>query len=123
MSTRTSVLHQKGRGSGAVVKAACLESRISRVRTPLLHSSFKKTISPPPRSQDAILWGASTRRCSVLGLKPPGFEFQILCLEGSVISFFSSSYKVILTQFSLCVHKGGIKPHLFDVYMSVMKIY
>ena len=36
--------HRKdGRCTGAVVKAACLESRRSRVRTPLWHSSFKET--------------------------------------------------------------------------------
>ena len=32
-----------GRGPGAVAKAACLESRGSRVRALLLHSSFKET--------------------------------------------------------------------------------
>ena len=30
-------------------------------------------------------------RSSELGLRPPGFEFLILCLEGSVISFISPS--------------------------------
>ena len=30
-------------------------------------------------------------RDSVLGLRPPGFEFRILCLEGSVISIISPS--------------------------------
>ena len=38
-------------------------------------------------------------RGSVLGLRLPGFEFQILCLEGSVIS-----------HVSLYVHKSGLKP-------------
>ena len=32
-----------GSGPGAVAKAACLESRRSRVRTPLWPSSFKET--------------------------------------------------------------------------------
>ena len=32
-------------------------------------------------------------RGSVLGLKPAGFEFQILCLEGSVISFISFIFR------------------------------
>ena len=30
-------------------------------------------------------------RGSVLGLRPPGLEFRILCLEDSVISFISPS--------------------------------
>ena len=36
----------------------------------------------------------------MLGLRPPGLEFRILCLEDSV-------------QFSLYVHKGGLKPDSF----------
>ena len=31
------------------------------------------------------------QRASVLSLRPPGFEFRILCLEGSVISLISPS--------------------------------
>ena len=40
------------------------------------------------------MWGPTWPRGSVLGLRPPGFEFQILCLEGRVIS-------LILRRFSL----------------------
>ena len=38
-------------GSGAVVKASCLDCRRSRIRNPLWHSSFKETkcFSPSPR--------------------------------------------------------------------------
>ena len=35
-------LNVQGVGPGAVVKAACLESRSSRDRTPLWHSNFKE---------------------------------------------------------------------------------
>ena len=31
------------------------------------------------------------REVRVLGLRPPGFEFRILCLEGSVFSLISPS--------------------------------
>ena len=34
----------------------------------------------------SIVGSLRDRRRSVLGLRPPGFEFRILCLEGSVIS-------------------------------------
>ena len=47
-------------------------------------------------------------RGSVLGLKHPGFEFRILCLDGNVISPSSGG-----SQFSLYVHKSGIKPDSF----------
>ena len=43
----------------------------------------------------------------MLGLRPPGFELQIMCLEGSVISPSSGA------QFSLYVHKSGVKPDSF----------
>ena len=79
---------RKGGGPAAVVKAACLESRRLRVQTPLWPPSFKETkcsvqmryCGEPP------LPGGS-----VLGLRLPGPEFRIVCLEGSVISLSSGS--------------------------------
>ena len=49
-------------------------------------------------------------RGSVLGLRPPGLRFRILCLEDSVISFISPSSGCSPAQFSLYVHKVGLKP-------------
>ena len=45
----------------------------------------------------------------MLGHRPPGLEFRILCLED--MSFQSSHHpqEVLLAQFSLYVHKGGLK--------------
>ena len=62
------------RGPGAVVKAACLESRRSRVRT----------------------------RCSASDHQGSNFES---CVWRAVSSHHP--------QFSLYVHKGGLKPHFF----------
>ena len=45
-----------------------------------LRPSFSQYCEEPP-------WP----RCSVLGLRPPGLEFRILCLEDSVISIISPS--------------------------------
>ena len=71
---------------GPVVKTACLESRRSRVRTTLWPSSFKDTICfsrsiVKIQNYGEPLWP----RSSVLGLRPPGLKFRILCLECSVI--------------------------------------
>ena len=78
-----------GRGSDAVVKAACLESRKSRLRTPLWHSNSKKrNVFSLLTRKDSILWRASVRR-SELGLSPPGLDFRIVCSEGSAISLIS----------------------------------
>ena len=59
---------------GAVVKAACLESRRSRVLSLALTSRQRGSV---------VVLGP-------LGLEP-GLEFRILCPEGSVISFISPS--------------------------------
>ena len=48
------------------------------------------------------------QRSSELGLRPPGLEFRILCLEDSDISFISPC--------SLYVHNGGLKPHPFHFF-------
>ena len=45
---------------GAVGKAACLESRRSRVRPTLWQSGFRETnVSSPLTREDLILWGDS----------------------------------------------------------------
>ena len=45
---------------------------------------------PHPRVNVSIV-GSLRDRGSVLGLRPPGLEFRILCLEDSVISIISPS--------------------------------
>ena len=82
----------EGGGPSAVVKSACLESQISRVRAPLWHSIFNKekmfTRSPQLVGR---LHDREVYIYSVLDLRPPELEFRILCLEGSAISYISQS--------------------------------
>ena len=95
MPKKRLVLHysSKGGGPGAVVKAACLESRRSRVQTTTLAFKFHKNKLFLPRSLVMIQYCLEPPwpRGGVLGLRPPGLEFRILCLEGSVIPFISPS--------------------------------
>ena len=80
-----------GGGPGAVVKADCLESRRSLVRTPLWPSSFKETnVSSPLIHIDLILWAASVTERDVL-----------------------------LARFSLYVHKGGLK-HIHFISLTTL---
>ena len=76
----------------AMVKAVCMESRRSRVRTPLRSSSLKKKCFFH-RSLVKIKYCGEHPwpRGSLLGLRPPGLEFRILCREVSVISSISPS--------------------------------
>ena len=50
------------------------------------------------------------------GIRPLGFEFRIMCLEGSVISLISPSSGG--SQFSLYVRKSGLKPDSFHLFVS-----
>ena len=85
---------------GAVIKAARLESqrltlKFQRKRMFLSRSLVKiQYCGKPPRPRGSVL------------------EFQILCLT---VSSYSSHHPqdVLLAQFSLYVHKGGIKKRLF----------
>ena len=76
--------------SGAVVEAACLESRSLRVRTPHWPSNFNETkwfSLVKIQYSGEPLW----QRGGVLGLRPPGHEFRVLFVESSVIPFISPS--------------------------------
>ena len=65
------------RGPGAVVKAACLESRISRFRIPLwLQVSKKQNIFSSLTCKDSILWGASVTERARARISNPMSEEQ-----------------------------------------------
>ena len=93
---------------GAVVKAACLESRRSRVRTTLWHPSLKKNEMFLPHSLLKIKYCGELPcpKGSVLGLRPSDLDFE------SCVSHYPQ--EVLLVQFSLYVHKSGLKPHFFS---------
>ena len=82
---------------------------------PMLHSRSRrfersKNVSSPSIRKTQCCGGPPWPRGSVLGLRPPGFEYRILCLESSVISLISPS-----SGGSPClyVHKSGLKPDTF----------
>ena len=58
--------------------------------------SKQTNISSPLTRKDSVLWP----RGSVLDLRPSGLEFQILCLEGSVISFISFIFFIIIADYA-----------------------
>ena len=48
-----------------------------------------------------------------LGLIPPGPKFRKLCFEDNLSSDSSHPpQEALLTQFSLCIYKSDLKPHL-----------
>ena len=75
---------RKGGGPAAVVKAACLESRRLRVRTPLWPPSFKETNV----SQRFNIVGSLCDREVACSASDYQGNFEV-CVEGSVISLSS----------------------------------
>ena len=84
-----------------------------------LQVSKKQTVSSPLTREDlkycAELWWP---KGSVFGRRPTGLEFPILCMRA--VSSHSSHHpqEVLLAQFSLYVHNGGLKPHSFSFVLS-----
>ena len=76
----------QGGGPRVVVSTAAFHAR-ARGSVPGL-GGFKETkmFLPHPRVKVSIVGSLRKPRGSVLGLRPPGLEFRILCLEDSVIS-------------------------------------
>ena len=64
-----------------------------------------KNVSSPSTYESQYCGEPQGPRGSVLGLRPPGLEFRILCLEA---------------QFSLYMHKGGLKPDSFHLLSAII---
>ena len=79
-----------------------------------------KNVSSPSTCKTQYCGEPPRPRGSVLGLRPPGLEFQILCLEGSVISFISPSVLVILVETKLRCGKNST-PHMYKYNVQVQR--
>ena len=104
-----------GGGPGVVVSTAAFHARDLGSFPGLEGLKETKNVSSPSTCVSQYCGEPPCPRGSVLDLRPPGLEFRILCLEDSVISP-SSGEQVLLAQFSLYVHKCGLKPDSFHFY-------
>ena len=78
-----------GGGPRVVVSTAAFHARVR-----LFVSRSRRTernVSSPSTCETQYCGGPPWPIGSVPGLRPPGFKFRILCLEGSVISLISPS--------------------------------
>ena len=80
-----------GGGPGVVVSTAAFHARVRGSVPGLGGLKGTKNVSSPSTCESQYCGEPPWPRCSVLGLRPPGLEFWILCLEDSVISFISPS--------------------------------
>ena len=81
----------EGGGPRVVVSIAALHARVRGSVPGLGGLKETKTVSPPSTCKSQYCGEPPWPRGSVLGLRPPGLEFRILCLEDSVMSIISPS--------------------------------
>ena len=98
-----------------MVKAACWESQTSRVRTPLRPSSIKETkCFFYAHSKFKIVRNLRDREISCSASDRQGSNLES-CVWRAVSSHPSHHpQEVFQAQFSLYVHKGGLKPDSFN---------
>ena len=82
---------QKGGGPGVVVSTAAFHARVRGSVPGLGGLKVTKNVSSPSTCESQYFGEPPWPRGSLLGLRPPGLEFRILCLEDSVISIVSPS--------------------------------
>ena len=80
-----------GWGPRVVVSTAAFHARVRGSVPGLGGLKETKNVSSPSTCESQYCGEPPWPRGSVLGLRPPGLEFRILCLEDSVISIISPS--------------------------------
>ena len=101
------LLHTR-RGLGVVVSTAAFHARV-RDLVPGL-GGLKKMFLPHPRVKVSIVGGLRDREVACSASDRQGSNFES-CVWRAVSSHHPQ--EVLLAQFSLCVHKGGLKPDSF----------
>ena len=79
----------KGGGPRVVVSTAAFHARVRGSVPGLGGLKETKNVSSPSTCESQYCGEPPWPRGSVLGLRPPGLEYRILCLEDSVISIIS----------------------------------
>ena len=85
-----SFMSREGGGLRVVFSTAAIHARV-RDSFPGPGGSNETYISSPPTRKTQYCGEPPWPKGSVLGVRPPGFAFRILCVEGSVISLISLS--------------------------------
>ena len=123
MNKKSTTHHNKGvqrfhlgRGPRVVVSTAALHARV-RGSVPSLGGLKETKMFPPhPRVKVSIVGSLRDREvaCSASDRQGSNFEY---CVWKTVSSYSSHHpQEVLLAQFSLYVHKGGVKPDSFHFF-------
>ena len=111
----TSQLHELGGGPRVVVSTAAFHARVRGSVPGLGGLKETKLFLPHPRVKVSIVGSLRDREvaCSASDRQGSSFEF---CVWRTVSSQSSHHpQEVLLAQFSLYVHKGGLKPDSFHL--------
>ena len=77
---------------------------------------------PHPRVKVSIMGSPRDREVACSASDRQGPEFRILCLEAVSSQSSHHPQEVLLAQFSLYVHKGGLKPDSFSfLFINAIK--
>ena len=96
-----------GGGPKVVVKHRCLSRQSSGFGSRSRRFERNKNVSSPSTCESKYHGEPPWPRGSVLGLRPPGLEFRILCPEDSVISIISpSSGGYLGPVYPICAQRG-----------------
>ena len=91
MSVLAEHLIYLGGGPRVVISTAAFHARVRGSVPGLGGLNETQNVSSPSTCETQYCGEPMWPRGSVLGLRPPGLEFRILCLEDSVISIISPS--------------------------------
>ena len=106
------------------VKAACLGSQRSRVRAQLWPPSFKeaKCFSPAHSQRFNIVESLCDREVESSAQTARVRILNPVSVRRAVPSHSPlHSHEVLLTQFNLYVHRGGLKPHSFHLLLQAWR--
>ena len=115
------VLHSRGGGPRVVVSTAAFHARVRGSVPGLGGLKETKMFLPHPRVKVSIVGSLRDREVAYSASDRQGSNFES-CVWRTVSSQSSHHpQEVLLAQFSLYVHKGGLKPdsfHLFSLHSS-----
>ena len=120
---RIPLSHVKGGGPGVVVSTAAFHARVRGSVPGLGGLKETKLFLPHPRVKSSIVGSLRDREVACSASDRQGSNFES-CVWRTVSSQSSHHpQEVLLAQFSLYVHKSGLKPDSFHITRQIPSIF
>ena len=122
-TTSRELLSQLGGGPRVVVSTAAFHARVRGSVPGLGGLKETKMFLPHPRVKVSIVWSLRDREVACSASDRQGSNFES-CVWRTVSSQSSHHpQEVLLAQFSLYVHKGGLKPDSFHFAVAIPDLW